>query len=239
MIELIKYQGRKYFKSNKVIMPLLFWLLFLRISYSETNLSYVPSIVMSMGVLFFVMTWIGYGYQEMEEPVSEQLLVLKLQSADFYNISKIVFLLLVSLAFSAVGTAFPLIQNLLNHFRIFNRAITVFDIINGTVLHLIVAAVGVVLGSLFHPRIIKDKKMSVLMVVTAALLGYTKGAILLKYPVLRFLLWMFPPVYDILAGFNGLEYFRIQNMLLPILYGCVYSLIVIMIQLSCLKKVKF
>ncbi|HHV10747.1 MAG TPA: hypothetical protein GXX75_10785 [Clostridiales bacterium] len=211
----------------------------MRISYSEANLSYVPNIVMSMGVLFFVMTWIGYSYQDVEEPVSEQLLVLKLQSADFYNLSKVVFLLIISLSFSVIGIAFPMIQNVLNHFRVFNRAITFLDIIAGVVLHFIVAAVGIGLGSLFHPRIVKDKKMSVLMVVTAALLGYTKGAVILKILALQFLLWIFPPVYDILASFNGMEYFGIRHMVLPVLYGCVYCLAVVMLQLLCLKKVKF
>jgi hypothetical protein len=193
---------------------------------------------MSMGVLFFVMTWISFSYQEVEELISEQLLVLKLQSAELYNVSKFIFLLLIGLGFSILGIAFPMIQNLLNHFSIFNREIIIPDIINGVVLHFIIASVGVALGALFHPRIIKDK-MSVLMVVTAAILGYAKGPIILEFPISKFVLWIFPPVYDILGSFNGQEYFDLQHMILPILYGCVYSIIIAVIQLICLKKVKF
>lgn len=238
MRELIKYESRKYFKSNKIIMPLLFWLIFLRICYSEGNLSYVSSIVMSMGVLFFVMTWISYSYQEVEELISEQLLVLKLQSAEFYNASKVIFLLLIGLGFSILGIAFPMIQNLLNDFCIFNRVITVFDIINGVVLHFIVATVGVSLGSLFHPRIIKNR-MSVLMVVTVAILAYAKGPIILQYSFTKFVLWIFPPIYDILASFYEQEYFNIHNMIIPILCGGIYSFLIVAIQLMCLKKLKF
>ena len=238
MRELIKYESRKYFKSNKIIMPLLFWIIFLRICYSEANLSYVPSIVMSMGVLFFVTTWISYSYQEVEEPISEQLLILKVQSAEFYNLSKVIFLLLIGLAFSILGIAFPMIQNLLNHFTIFNRGITILDMIYGVILHFIVAAVGIGLGSLFHPRIVKDRT-SVLMVATAAILGYAKGPIILQYPITKFVLWIFPPIYDILGSFNGQEYFDIPHMVLPILYGCVYTVILIVLQLIGLKKAKF
>ncbi len=238
MIELLKYEGRKYSKSSKIIMPLLFWIIFLRICYSEGNLSYVPNIVMSMGVLFFVMTWISYSYQETEELISEQLLILKLQSVRLYNGSKYIFLFFIGLGFSILGIAFPMLQNILNDFTIFRRAITIPDILQGILLHFIVAMVGISLGALFHPRIIKDK-MSVLMVVTAAILGYAKGPIMLQYPVTKFILWIFPPVYDILGSFNGQEYFQIQNMIMPILYACSYSSITIVIQLFCLSKVKF
>lgn len=238
MIELIKYECRKYFKSSKIIMPLLFWFIFLRICYSEGNLSYVPNIVMSMGVLFFVMTWISYSYQQTEELISEQLLILKLQSAVKYNGSKYIFLLLIGLGFSILGIAFPMVQNILNHFKIFNRGITVFDISYGILLHFVVAVVGISLGALFHPRLIKDK-MSVLMVVTAGILGYAKGPIILQYPLTKYILWIFPPIYDILGSFNGQEYFHIQSMIIAILYGFIYSGITIVIQLLCLSKVKF
>jgi hypothetical protein len=139
MKEIVRYHTNVYFKSNKIIMPLLLWIAFLKISYSQTGLSYVPDIVMSSGCLFFIMIWIGFGCMDIENPISEQILIIKVKNADRYYISKIVFLLLIGLGMSAIGVVIPLLINIMNGYRLFNRTITLEDILCGLLLLFILA----------------------------------------------------------------------------------------------------
>lgn len=239
MKELIKYQVRIYFKSSKIIMPLLLWLIFLRISYSQKPLEYNPNIVMSAGVLFFIMTWIGYSYMDLEDSISEQIIILKIQNMNLYHCSKMMFLILIGAIMALIGIAFPVLQNIAIGETLFKRDIIFCDIIGGVLLHCITAFNGAVVGALFHPRIIRNRKIAVLLALSVALIGYTTGVVEKNIPITRFFTWIFPPVYKILESFNGYEYFSVRNMVFPILYGSIYSVIVILIQISLLKKIKF
>ena len=113
MKELLKYHTRIYLKSNKLVMPLLLWLVFLRIGYSQKPLEYLPNIVMSAGVLLFITSWLGFSYMDLEDPITEQIMILKLSSIHWYNISKIIFLIGISLMMSLISVAVPVIQNIL------------------------------------------------------------------------------------------------------------------------------
>jgi hypothetical protein len=98
---------------------------------------------------------------------------------------------------------------------------------------------GATLSSLFHPRIVRDRKFAVLLAIVIALVAYTKGEIAKDFPVTRFFLWIFPPVYDVFKLFDGKEYFSISILIVSILLGMVYGIIMVILQLYLLKKNKF
>lgn len=239
MKELLKYHTRIYLKSNKLVMPLLLWLVFLRIGYSQKPLEYLPNIVMSAGVLLFITTWLGFSYMDLEDPITEQIMILKLSSIHWYNISKIIFLIGISLMMSLISVAVPVIQNILLRGSLFKREIIYSDVLGAVLLHFLIAVLGAMVGALAHPRIIKNRKLAVLAAGSVALIGYTIGIIKSNFPVAKLVIWVFPPVYDILEKFNGLEYFSLSNMLIPVIYGCVYIILYILLQMFLLYKVKY
>lgn len=220
-------------------MPLILWLVFLRISYSQKPLEYIPNMVMSAGVLFFIMTWIGYSYMDLEDPISEQLIILKLQNMSLYNISKLIFLLMIALVISGMGVGFPILQNMIEKGTLFKRVIVASDVVGGVLLHGVIAFMGLSVGALYHPRIMRNRKMAVLMALTTALIGYTSGILKSELPFTRFVVWLFPQAYEILESFNGLEFFNVSNMTTPLLYGIIYCLILNGFQLLLLKKIRY
>lgn len=237
--ELLKYHFMIYKKSNKFIMPLLVWMICMYTFYSTKPISVVSSFGVSMGALFYIMVWIGLSYTEIDDPISEQLLILKVESENIYNVSKILFLVLIGIVMSFIGIMIPVIINTIDNFQLYTRALTLGDIGSGFLLHSFVGLLGAVTGILFHPRTMKDRKMAVILTFSIALMSMVKGPMKLKIPMTRFITWVFPPLYNITEYFNGDEYFLMHDIGSAILHISVYSIILIFLQLYFLKKNKF
>lgn len=239
MKSLLNYHIKMYIKSNKFIAPFLFWIVFLSFNYMVKPSSYLPSIGFSGMILYFIMIWVSFSYMDSEDTVSEQIIILKIQSAGKYYISKILFLLIISVGLSLVGDIYPLFKHILNDNSLFTRNLTVCDMICSFLLLSSFTFLGCALGSMFHPRIVSDRKIAVVLVLLAGLLGYVKGPLCENTPVLKFILWIFPPVYDIIVQFNELEYFNFNVIIKSIILSLIYSLILFLVQIFILKKKKF
>ncbi len=87
MIELTKYHGHSYLKSNKYVMPLAVFFVLLYVNYSIIPLRVIDSFCISCVYAFMIMVWAGIGYNESEPLISRQILVLRVQSASRYYIS--------------------------------------------------------------------------------------------------------------------------------------------------------
>jgi hypothetical protein len=237
MKELFKYHVRTFFKSNKIIVPMLLWLVYLRLSYSQKPVSFLPNIAMSVVILFFIMLWVGFGYMDMEDTVSEQLMILRVRSYHRYQLSKVIFLFFLDAIFGVIGILFPMFEDIFN--QMFTYRLTAFDLLISFGLHCILGFLGAMVGAFFHPRIMKNRKMAILLALSVALIGYTKGPIITQLPFARFILWIFPPVYDILESFTGREHYTSGIILISVFYGCGYGLILMLTQMYLLKKNKF
>ena len=77
------------------------------------------------------------------------------------------------------------------------------------------------------------------IVFLIGLLGYIKGGIIEDYPVSKFFLWLFPPVYDVLLKLTNKEYFSLSVIANAAALTVGYSLILLTIQMYMLKKNKF
>lgn len=237
--ELLKYHFMIYKKSNKFIMPLLAWMICMYTFYSTKPISVVSSFGVSMGALFYIMVWIGLSYTEIDDPVSEQLLIFKVGSENIYNISKIMVVVFIGIVMSLIGVIIPVIINTINNFQLYTRGLTIADVGVAFLLHSFVGLLGAATGNLLHPRIMKDRKMAVILTFTIALMSMVKGPMNIKIPSTRFITWVFPPLYDITEYFNGDEYFLMYDVGSAILSISVYSIILIFVQLYFLKRNKF
>jgi len=235
---LLKYHYRLYVKTNKFIMPVLVWLVFLNLLYSRP-LDIVSSILLSISVLFYIMLWVGISYMESIDPVSEQILLLKVEKRNTYYRSKNVFIFMVGTVFSLMGIAFPVMGNVVNGFAMFTRSLTVWDIFCAFILHIIVAVLGASLGIVFQPRGMKNRKEALLFVTLIAIISITKIGINHAFLFAKYITWLFPPLSDIAVYFNKNDYFSAAAMGKAVLYGGVYSVILLFISNQLLKKKLF
>ena len=223
--ESIWYQLHSYAKSNKYIIPLAVLAIFLYFNYSILPVGVLEAFGISMIVMFLLMVWVGAAYQEVESPVSEQLIILRMGSEKNYYRSNVLVLIILEATASVIAILFPILQNLLNHFHVFDRAFTLADAGSGLFLHFCAALAGGGVGLLFHPRVVLSRKFAVLCALLTAILGVVRGGIETEIPVLRFITWVLPPIAGCVEKFAGTIYysgkavFTSGGMLL--VYGCV------------------
>lgn len=68
------------------------------------------------------------------------------------------------------------------------------------------------MSMLFHPRIVRNRKRALLVLVGVGLVSLSKMGILESMPALKAVLWVFPPVADILAALADEEQFGVGEL---------------------------
>lgn len=239
MRNLLIYHFKIYIKSYKLLLPFLIYLIYLFAAYGIMPFSIVSSFSESAGVLFFIMAYVGFSYAELENPVTEQLVLLKVNNDTLYYLSRLTVLLIIGFVMSILGILYPQISNVVNNYHLFTRSLQCEDVIIGFALHCLMAFLGALTGSFFHPRIIKNRKMAVLLLFFVAVMGISKGALAASFPQIHFISWVFPPVFDILATCTSTDFFSIPAMALPVSFGLVYGFVLTISQIQLLKRAKF
>ncbi|WP_251861418.1 hypothetical protein [Clostridium sp. Marseille-Q2269] len=107
------------------------------------------------------------------------------------------------------------------------------------ILHSFIALLGGTVGTILHPRIMKDRKVAVVLNFIISLMAMIKGAINIKLPITSFITWVFPPLYNIIQIYKEGEYFTTSTVAQGIGYVSIYCIVFICIQLYLLKKNKF
>lgn len=229
MISMIKYQLKTYFKGSSFVMPFLLTVAFLFIMYSQKPIDVLSGFLVSGVFLFFLMVWIGISSAQQEDKVMEQILYFKVNNAFYYYAGKLLFLLILALIFSCFCVVFPILQNLLNGNALFNRTLVAADLISAFFILYASAICGAFLGNAFHPRIIKDRRMAFAIAVLFCILSFAKESIILQTPMLKYILWIFPPIMLPSKTFSQTEYFNVGQsvpiFLVFLLYALCFGLI--------------
>jgi hypothetical protein len=201
--------------------------------------SIVSSFSESAMVLFYIMVYVGFSYSEFENPVAEQLVLLKIGNDNKYYISRLFVLVIVGAVLSVLGITFPVLSNLYNQGQLFTRSLIISDVLFALFLHFLMGFLGALTGSLFHPRIIKNRKLAILIAFFTAVCAVLKGTIIKDSLFGRLITCIFPPVYDVLMIFSGCDFFGFRAMVLPFLWSLIYGIALGVMQIYFLKKNKF
>jgi hypothetical protein len=188
-------------------MPLAVLLVFMGTLYAYKPVEPIGSFSITMIVFFFIMVWVGLTQTDLENPISEQLMILKARSAVKYYISNLLFLFIPCLLYGALAVFAPLAANAVQGFTIFTYRLNPGDMICAFLLSSLTGFAGCALGSLLHPRIIKDRKFASLLAFVAAIIGLAKKGIHMKFPAARFFTWVFPPVSDVNSLLDNTEHY--------------------------------
>lgn len=236
--EIIKYEGRIYFKSNKFVMPLVVLLCFLYFTYTIAPIDIVDMFTMSSVFTFFLMIWVGLSYSDSENTALKQIIILKVQSEKRVYIAEILFLNILGIIAGSISMLVAATQNAVSNFHLFSRALTIQDVVKGFILHVFCAFLGGAIGSFFHPRIV-NRKLAVLCCTLMGILAVTKEAIDSTFLPFRLISWLFPPISNVIRIFAGMDSFHISGLFISALLLGVYGVILYGLRVFILCKKKF
>lgn len=227
MLELLRYEARIYFRSSRYFLPMAAMVLFVGLLYAVMPVDVVDTYAMSSAIVFFVMIWAGLFYNDVEDPISQQLLILKMGSAARYHLSTTLFLAFISLLASAIATVYPMLVYLTTRFGLYTRPPVPLDLVAALLVHFGTAFMGASIGVFFHPTIIKERPTALLILFFLAVVGFVKIGIHRAIAASVWVTWLFPPISDVVSRFTGKPYFLPGDVAFAlgvcILYGAIFA----------------
>lgn len=192
ILAMAKYRYHIWKQGHLYVMPLVMLALYGGFCYSIRPARLVTCVVMLCFVLFFTMVWMGHAIGDREDPVQEQLLYLRVLRKSTYYIGRNLFLLAVQLIFAALGTAMPLLLTVMGT-GTFSGETAPGELAQSFFLLWGCAGAGIALGSLLSPRVMRDRRLSLLLTVLLTAMSVLSPA-LKKYAVVKWLVRLLPPI---------------------------------------------
>lgn len=253
MIELVRYHFKQYFKTNKYIMPFTILIAITNIIYMNKPVGLMDSFMVVSVLIFLVTSWIGVTACDVENEVSEQIMILRIQSSKKYYWSQVLFLLGLSAMAALVVLGLMLSINVVDGWHLFDtigmeddvfqgvrsRALTIGDSISMFVLWVLTGYVGCNLGGIAHPRLMKERNNGVFIVAFLVALTLAQLQIVRQFPWTEFLKWILPPITGMIMRFSGKAYFSLSPILISIVTLFLYGTLLACIRITVLEKRKF
>ena len=236
---MLSYEFRTYFKTNRFAMPFLVLMVFLFSLYTSMPVGVTDSFTISCNLLFLLMTWAGLSYNEMQQAAEEQMMILRLQSETLYYIGQSLFLCILGGIFTLISLLIPLALDAVNSGQLFLPGILIQDAAGGFLFLGAGAFLGSSLGTLLHPRVMKDRKAAVVLTVLIAVLAIGKAAILQDAAWVRWLCSFLPPIADVTGVFAGALHFTLKDTAFAAGVCILYGGILTAVRIWCLEKRKF
>jgi hypothetical protein len=192
-----------------------------------------------MVAVFYLMVWVSFKFADAEDNVLAQIVSLKVKSDSLYNWSRLIFVLMIGVLMSIIATIFPVIKNVVNGFELYTRDITILDILISFLLHILISFMGIMTGLFFHPRIIMNRKASIVGIFFVSIMAYVRGPLVEDFPIWSIITWIFPPLYNVMKLFTVDDYYGVKSVSMAVIYIGSYSLILLLIHIVCLKKNRF
>ena len=236
--EFVRYQYKQDVLSAKWVIPFIALLAVFGAMYSILPIDVVGNFSIMSLVLFLLMAGIGTASQGIEPEVSEQIIILRMQSERKYYIGQVLFLGTLSGIVTVVCLCYPIILHYWNGKMLFTRNIQVSDIIGGFLLMFACSFLGCMLGEIFSPRMIRERKIRFMLSIAFALISVVRIGIVAEVPITKYILWIVPPVSDVVGWFMKEEYFQTGRITGAFFILMVYAivLVVIKIELSRIRK---
>lgn len=235
----LRYQLATYVRSSKPVMPFATQLLLVGLLYAVMPVLPADSYAASATILCFTTAWIGLTYADVDDPVSAQLLTLKLGGTGPYQLAYSLFLLLIAIFAGVLATVQPLLVNLVNSFALYKEPLTAGTVFYGLLLHIAAGFMGTAIGALFHPRFFPDRKIALLLICFLLVAGFVKPGIVSMLPFTRVVTWLLPPIANISAALSGTATFPAGSVLRLAGHCALYGAALTAIRVLLLKKLRF
>ena len=193
---LINYHFKNFIRSYKWIGPLIIFLLLVVILYTYSGQPILSSFASTSMLLLFISAWITVIVFDIDSTKEKQLLFTKFRSKKNYLPSKLLFSFIIILPLGLWAIAYPIIT-----FR-FEHLPKLIEVLVGIYSHIIIIAVGVIMTTLIKSLTKVSDKLIWLFIVLMYLISMLRGTIIQSFPILKYILWIFPPVSDFLNILN-------------------------------------
>lgn len=239
MLALMKYNYKLFIKTNKFFVPLLVYIGFIAIFYNGGSNTLEMDAIFTCGILFLLFLWIGYLFLDGASNITEQVIYLKINNFYKYFSSKILFLFLINVLISIISLIIPILFDVLKYNctlvneTSFDKFILVF------IVFVISSYLGSIIGMIFTTRITHNRNKSFLLLGFIALFTLLKNPIIKDYPFLKYILWIFPPIYNLFTTFMNGGTININSLILPIAINLIYCVITTSIFFISMKKILF
>lgn len=170
-----------------------------------------------------IMAWVGMSTAQQEDEVQEQILIFKMNSTAAYYAGKLLFLVVIALIFTILCILFPVLQNIINSGHMFDRELIASDIISSLLIVSGSAISGAFLGNLFHPRVVKDRRLAYVLLALLCVLIIVKPGILEEISASQYFLWVLPSIMQPSELFAEAEFFNVVQSLKIFLSLIVYA----------------
>lgn len=243
MASLIKYHLHSYMKSNKYLMPLVSYLIVLGlICSSATPKTSISSLyIISIILVYLFMIWSGFAFAECEDIITEQIVLLKTRKKSYYYITKIVFAVSWGAIFAIASIILPSLWKLLCQIIGIDTfyGLSFQVVLTAFIIHLVAGMLGAVVGFLWHPRIMVNRKIAGIGAFSLGVLGIIKGPLSSSLPFVKYITVLLPPVYE-LAN-NGIVEDKLSfvGALIPMVISIIYTLILGGISVTVINKKGF
>ena len=98
---------------------------------------------------------------------------------------------------------------------------------------------GCMFGAIFSPRIIRERKIRFTMAIACALVSVVRIGIVAEVPISKYILWIVPPVSDVVGWFMKEEYFQMGKIIGAFFILMVYGIALAVIKVEWSKIRKF
>lgn len=196
----IKLIGKHYFKTNKIILPSIALLSYLGISFTIAPIDFLSIHLITATMLFYLMVWVSIAYQDTEYDEIEQILLLKVRHRSVIPLSKVLFLLGITVVYALVLNLYPVIRHKFGY--LYKTNPSWYEVVGMILLSILFGIMGVLLGLCSNKRIIQNRKLALLLVSFFALMALISGPMAQDYNVLKYVTWIFPPVYTSLISMS-------------------------------------
>ena len=239
IIEFVRYQYKQYVLSAKYVAPLIGLFIVFQFMYSLPPAEIVSSFAIMGLMLFVIMVWVGMTCQEIEPEVSEQIIILRMQSERKYYIGQVLFSGVLSAVVTLLSLCFPVAAHYVQRKMLFARGILVSDIMGGILLMFACSFVGSMAGGIFSPKIIRKRAVGTVLTIFCALASVTRIGIVVEAPISKYILWIVPPVSDVVGWFTREECFEMAKVIGAFFLLMGYGIVLAGIKVGLCKIRKF
>lgn len=227
----LKYENSKFLKSYAFIAPVFIYILCLVGIYIYKNIPVLSSFGSTAILLFLAMTWISIINFNRDTLNERHILYVHLKTKTRYLMIKMIYQFLFSFILICLTLLYPIIVG------VFDKHVTVNLLFIGIVIHIILSALGILLGAFVTNTSIANKKYTWLFTIFIIIIILTKEMIIDKMPVAQWLLWIFPPINNIMNLLNSDTLYMLNvNFILSCSYTVIYIVIAFIIINYLFKK---
>ncbi|WP_144510735.1 hypothetical protein [Bacillus sp. FJAT-22090] len=199
MTGFIRYQFMSYIRSFKIIPPLTLFVIWVIIFYAYRGLPIISSYAVTSTVIYLTITWIAMNIFSMEEETEKQMLFIQLGNKSRYLWGKWTICFLTSLLLMLFAISYPLLMSN------FKGTIQPIQVLLSVYCHTFLSVFGILVGSFSSITSFTMKKYTWLIAVLVIVLSISYEGIVEKLPLLKWVLFIFPPVVNVIKSMGDDE----------------------------------